>query len=302
MIRGDDDQRALGHTAAQQGQLRVDAFEGADPFVAVPTVGVADLVRVADIQVGQAGRAGGIGRGEHTVARRHVRDVVGAAQRRLGQRRCGEFRQPRTGDAHATVPQQFEDGRLALQVARGDRLPELDHLGQLAGFGVALRVPGHAGQSGAGAGAERGHGRHRGAGCAGGDRPLVGRLVHQRPQVRGVAEPHRQIPIPQAIDQHHNRGFDLRQTQLPVRLVRVAVHRRRRRMPDRAGQRRQQTRQVQRSPTRGAVGVVPIPRDRHRSQQLLHLGHVHTHTVHSTTVGRKPKPAGFAVAVHWFGL
>ena len=163
----------------QLPQSHVDPLEGHLPFVAVPTVCVASLVYLAHVQVGEPGFLGGVGGDAHAFVRIVMANVIGAAQRRTGQRGRHESGQPHAGGAVAGIADEREHSGFRLQFFGMYGTTELDELTQRAGAGIELRVAGHACQSWAGAGAEGGHGRRGGAWRACADRTLVERFVHE---------------------------------------------------------------------------------------------------------------------------
>ena len=293
MVGYDDDQRAFGCAAFQERELGVDMFECGHPVFGIPPVIVADFVGVTDVQVGQAGGAGGACGGQHTIAWGDVALIVGASQCGFGQWRFGELGQPRARDAHLLSRKFLEHRLLALQVERIDhgrhrnvrigwfgcqRVFELDELDELMAGGFELRIARHCGQSRAGSGTECGHGRHSGAWSAGGDGTLIGGFVHQRTQIGRVAEAHGEVPEAQAVHEHHDGRFGVGQSQRALAGLGIGVDLGGSRMPNRGGQGGQHGGQVQCSPTPIGRGVIPIAHSGHQPQQLVHIRRLNTHS------------------------
>ena len=189
VVGGNDNQRALGRTPAQQMQLRVHPLECRNPMVRIPPVIMPDLISVPDVQVCQPRLTGGLARQSHPVGRPDAAVVVRPAQRGTGERGIREFRQSDTGHPHTATGKRLKHGRHPLQILWVGGVAELDELTQLPGCGVALRIPGHAGQPRAGTGSKGRHGRHRGGRRTCADRPAVHTIGKQRAQIWGMSDP-----------------------------------------------------------------------------------------------------------------
>ena len=124
MIRDDNDQRPFGKAASEQPKLTVHTFEGPNPLVGIPTIVMADLVGITQIDIGQSRPSCGPCGNRDPRARIRIGDVVGTTQRRLRQRREREFRQSGTSDAYTLFGKTLEYRGLALQIKWGHRVFE----------------------------------------------------------------------------------------------------------------------------------------------------------------------------------